>query len=688
MMQRYVRHIPRAVTSSLPRSLRLTSQQWRGYYSCGIQSSSLVPETPRIQCIGSKAFHVSFRSFSIHDNVTAEAVDVEAEMENADMTDVSDKEAHFKDIEGLDPRTLAAMDSMGLSRMTPIQESTYAPIASGKDVLARARTGTGKTFAFLIPAIQRLLEMEPHEIGDKIQVVVLSPTRELALQIDSQVDALLKATDQHPLSHQTIFGGTPKFKDTDRMKRRLPSILVATPGRLADHIKNTTIDGRSFRDMMAHVDILILDEADRYIDMGADIPLIVTSLPKKRQTLLFSATIPKSVLDFLQNFMKQDFEHVDCISADNSDQTVAMIEQSHVVLKEKVVTGVVEIIRHVMELKVGTDIDRPPKIVVFFPTTAMVSYYAKLFNFGLGGSGHYVLEIHSKKSQEYRTSVSQRFRTLEKGILFTSDVSARGVDYPNVTHVIQIGMPSSSESYVHRLGRTGRAGSAGEGILVLTPLEAGFVDLLKGEGIALPIHEKLQSMVEAEDDDSPNKHVRQELHPVMESIRSGKNKALVQAAEDTYRSVLGYYNTQLRLVGYPGPDNLVEFGSFMGVEMGLTRLPGINRKTAGTLGISRVPGLIIDEASQRGRGYAPSRGYNNYDQRGQGGGGGGGGFGNNRGYRPMESRQDNFEQPGNYGSWASGPPSGHSPQPTKPVFMKRRDSPPKGPDDDSWYPSS
>jgi hypothetical protein len=213
-------------------------------------------------------------------------------------------------------------------------------------------------------------------------------------------------------------------------------------------------------------------------------------------------------------------------------------------------------------------------------------------------------------------------------------VSARGVDYPNVTHVIQIGMPSSSESYAHRLGRTGRAGSAGEGILVLTPLEAGFVDLLKGEGIALPLHDKMQSMVDSEDEDSPNKHVRQELHPVMESIRSGKNKALVQAAEDTYRSVLGYYNTQRRLVGYPGPNNLVEFSNFMGVELGLTRFPGIGRKTAGTLGISRVPGVVIDEPSQRGRGYAPSHGYNNnYDRRGPGGGGGGN---NNRGYRPID----------------------------------------------------
>jgi hypothetical protein len=224
--------------------------------------------------------------------------------------------------------------------------------------------------------------------------------------------------------------------------------------------------------------------------------------------------------------------------------------------------------------------------------------------------------------------------------------------------------------------------------LVLTPLEAGFVDLLKGEGIALPLHEKMQSMVDSEDEDSPNKHVRQELHPVMESIRSGKNKALVQAAEDTYRSVLGYYNTQLRLVGYPGPNNLVEFSNFMGVELGLTRFPGIGRKTAGTLGISRVPGVVIDESSQRGQGYAPSHDYNNnnYDRRGPGGGGGGN---NNRGYMPMESRQDNFEEPGNYSSWASGPPSGHSPQPARSGFMKRRDSPSKSPDDDDdWFSSS
>ena len=384
---------------------------------------------------------------------------------------------------------------------------------------------------------------------------------------------------------------------------------------------------------------LILDEADRYIDMGDDIPHIVTALKKKRQTLLFSATIPKSVLDFLHNFMKPDFERIDCISADKSDQTSKIVGQSHVILKKNMVVGAVEIIRHFMELGAGRKSDddtpapQPSKILVFFPTTSMVSFYSKLFNYGLSGSGHYVLEIHSKKTQAYRTTVSQRFRTLQKGTLFSSDVSARGVDYPNVTHVIQIGLPMSSESYVHRLGRTGRAGTSGEGILVLTEAEAGFLETLQQEGIQIPAHEKLQALVDAEDYDAPSK-VRRELLSVLESIRTNSNASLVRAAEDTYRSALGYYNGRLQSVGTAGLPRLVEFCNSMASHMGLSKTPPLNPKFARQSGLDRVPGVVLEEANYSGR-------------RGQ--------SGDDRRYKSLNNVLDeSVVGSGNYGSWSSG----------------------------------
>ena len=619
-MQRDLRLVPR-VASSAPRSLLLASR----LIGCGTRSSSF-EQTRRI--VGT-AFHFPFRSFSSNDD-------------SVDLVDEKDtNEPHFKDLVGLDPRTLAAMESLSISRMTPIQAAAYAPIAAGKDVLGRARTGTGKTFAFLIPAVQRILEMDSHQHSNKIQAIVLSPTRELALQIDSQVAALLKATDRHPLSHQTMFGGTPKYQDVSRMQQRLPSILVATPGRLADHVRNTFVNGQSFRDMISDVDILILDEADRYIDMGDDVPEIISALPLKRQTLLFSATLPESVLNFLHDFMKPDFERIDCISSDKSDQTSNIVGQSHVILKKNMVVGAVEIIRHFMELEAGRNSDddndtsapKPPKILVFFPTTSMVSFYSKLFNYGLSSSGQYVLEIHSKKTQAYRTTVSQRFRTLQRGTLFSSDVSARGVDYPNVTHVIQVGLPMSSEAYVHRLGRTGRAGTTGEGILVLTEAEAGFLETLQLEGIQIPVNEKLQALVDAEDGDAPSK-ARRELIPVLESIRSNSNTTLVRAAEDTYRSVMGYYNGRLKSVGVLALPLLVEFCNSMASHMGLSKTPSINAKFARQIGLDRVPGVVLEETDIFGR-------------RGQGGG--------DRRYRPFNSmRDENLVGSGNYGSWASG----------------------------------
>ena len=513
---------------------------------------------------------------------------------------VTDEGLHFKDLINLDPRTLSSIEKMGLSEMTPIQAASYAPISSGKDVLARAQTGTGKTFAFLVPTIQRLLLLNaeqaaaPSQDNNKIQVLILSPTRELALQIESQVEALLTTTttENHPLSSQTMFGGIPKYQDISRMRDRLPNILVATPGRLVDHLHNTSIDGQSFRAMLSKVDVLILDEADRYIDMGSDIPTILSAVPKKRQTLLFSATLPESVLAFLHNFMKPDFDRIDCISH-GSDQTSKIVDQSHVILKTNMVIGIVEIIRHYMDKK-NDDPDAPPtKILVFFPTTAMVAFFAKIFNFGLGGN--YVLEIHSKKTQAYRTSVSKRFRTLDKGTLFSSDVSARGVDYPGITHVIQIGLPSSSESYVHRLGRTGRAKSTGEGILILSETEQGFLKTLE-EGIQVPVNVELQALVESD----KSTKIRRDLEPVLESIRSGTNESLHRAAEETYRSVLGYYNGKLKDIGVKGLPKLVNFCNSIATQIGLSRIPGINRSTAQNLGLDKVPGIVMEDPRRRG----------------------------------------------------------------------------------------
>eukprot|EP00546_Thalassionema_frauenfeldii_P004537 CAMPEP_0178918586 /NCGR_PEP_ID=MMETSP0786-20121207/13909_1 /TAXON_ID=186022 /ORGANISM="Thalassionema frauenfeldii, Strain CCMP 1798" /LENGTH=516 /DNA_ID=CAMNT_0020592313 /DNA_START=400 /DNA_END=1950 /DNA_ORIENTATION=- len=476
--------------------------------------------------------------------------------------------------------------------MTEIQAKSYSLAVAGHDVLGRARTGTGKTLAFLLPTLQRIIqfqgESKKKKSGREIQALILSPTRELALQIDSQIQAITEDHDNYLAPHQTVFGGMQKSLDLKKFEQCIPSILVATPGRLADHIRNTTIDGISFKEILRNIHVLILDEADRYMDMGDDVQVIMSALPKKRQTLLFSATIPDSVRDFLHRSMHENFHSVNCISdEDPSTQTNEIVDQSHVIV-QNLVTSTVEIVRHYM------DTNKNAKVLVFFPTTAMVAFFAKLFNFGLGAP--YVLEIHSKKTQAYRTTVSNRFREIKRGALFTSDVSARGVDYPGVTHVIQIGLPPSKETYIHRLGRTGRASSSGEGILILTETEANFLSNL--DGISISLNQELEALLESTST-KPSK-VGKKLEPVLKAISEETNELLVKAAEETYRSVIGYYAGTLPKVGVKGAEKLVLFSNALSQQMGLRRVPGINGKTARSMGLERVPGIVLDKGGRGG----------------------------------------------------------------------------------------
>ena len=232
-------------------------------------------------------------------------------------------------------------------------------------------------------------------------------------------------------------------RDINLLNKQLPFILVATPGRLLDHLENTKLkNGLSFgRDVMNHTPMLVLDETDRLLDMGfrREISKILSYCPRqdKRQTLLFSATVPKELKQIMAENMRKDFVEVDCISdggnvEDSAQHTNAMVDQSYVILPSlhRYVVSIVEIIHHTLQ-----DKSQSHKLVVFFPTARLVGYFAEFFNVGLGMD---VIELHSRKSQSYRNTASEKFRKAKRAILFTSDVSARGVDYPDVTGVIQV----------------------------------------------------------------------------------------------------------------------------------------------------------------------------------------------------------------------------------------------------------
>jgi ATP-dependent RNA helicase MSS116 len=391
----------------------------------GLEKGNKNP-TPTEYRVSSTKSEVQSPKYKVTQTPTARNMSTQAERQAEALKDPTLlTNVQFAEREDLHPGSKRALtEVMGLTSMTEIQAKTFAAASSGRDVLGRARTGTGKTVAFLLPAIERVLQSKEYQVGRNIGVLVISPTRELAAQIGDQAEKLL--TFHRGMSVQVVFGGTNINTDVTKLKRGLPTILVATPGRLQDHLESTNINGRKFgADIMSSTSVVVLDETDRLLDMGfrREIKKILAYLPRsqKRQTLLFSATLPSELKNIMADVMKDDFVEVDCINdGDGSTQTNARVQQSHVVIPsmDRYVSSVVEIVRLAMQ-----DGGAKSKVVVFFPTARMVGFFAELFNDGLGIP---VMELHSKKSQSHRTRVSDQFRSVSSGVLFTSDVSARG----------------------------------------------------------------------------------------------------------------------------------------------------------------------------------------------------------------------------------------------------------------------
>lgn len=236
----------------------------------------------------------------------------------------------FEDKDNLHPQSKRALRNMNLTQMTEIQAKTFDAAASGQDVLARARTGTGKTVAFLLPSLERILQ---NPIQGQVNMLILCPTRELASQICEQTRQLTSA--HSGVSYQVMFGGSSRRRDIERLEHRVPTILVATPGRIQDHLHNTFIRDKRFSTLFHRTQVLVLDEMDRLLDMGFrnDVEDILTYLPLQRQTLLFSATLPPGLKHLIERNMSQDFVTVDCIhDSDPATHTNESVQQSHVVI--------------------------------------------------------------------------------------------------------------------------------------------------------------------------------------------------------------------------------------------------------------------------------------------------------------------------------------------------------------------
>ncbi|PSS26284.1 DEAD-box ATP-dependent RNA helicase [Actinidia chinensis var. chinensis] len=457
------------------------------------------------------------------------------------------------------PLSLKGIKDAGYEKMTLVQEATLPVILKGKDVLAKAKTGTGKTVAFLLPSIEVVVKSPSvghYQKLPPILVLVICPTRELASQAAVEGNTLLK---YHPsISVQVVIGGTSLPQEQKRMQANPCQILVATPGRLRDHIENTA----GFSTRLMGVKVLVLDEADHLLDMGfrKDIEKIIAAVPKERQTLLFSATVPEEVRQICHMALKRDHEFIDIVG-EGSEETHTQVRQTYLIAPLDKHFSLLHVL---LEEHISSDVDYK---VLIFCTTAMVT---KLVADLLGQLNLNVREIHSRKTQSYRTRVSDEFRKSKGLILVTSDVSARGVDYPDVTLVIQVGLPADREQYIHRLGRTGRKGKEGKGILLLAPWEEFFLSAIKD----LPITKVPVPSVDPE----TRKKVERAL-----SLVEMKNK------EAAYQAWLGYYNSNKNV----GQDKqrLVELANEFSRCMGLDNPPAIRKLVLSKMGLRNVPGL-------------------------------------------------------------------------------------------------
>ncbi|CAM8899652.1 unnamed protein product [Rhodiola kirilowii] len=457
------------------------------------------------------------------------------------------------------PKSLKAVKDAGYENMTVVQAATLPLILKGKDILAKARTGTGKTVAFLLPSIEVVVKSMTDDHDQKrppILVLVICPTRELASQAAAEANKLLK---YHPsVGVQVVIGGTRLALEQKRMQANPCQILVATPGRLRDHTENTP----GFASRLMGVKVLVLDEADHLLDMGfrKDIEKIIAAVPKQRQTLLFSATVPDEVRQICHIALKRDHEYVNTVQ-EGSEETHAQVQQMHLVAP---LDSHFSLLYALLKEHIADDVDY--KVLVFCTTAMVTRLVADL----LGELHMNVREIHSRKPQSYRTRVSDEFRKSKGLILVTSDVSARGVDYPDVTLVMQVGLPADREQYIHRLGRTGRKGKQGQGILLLAPWEEFFLSSIKD----LPISKAPSPSV----DPDTKKKVERALSQV-----EMKNK------EAAYQAWLGFYNS-VKSVG-KDKHRLVELANEFSRSMGMDNPPAISKQVLGKMGLKNIPGL-------------------------------------------------------------------------------------------------
>lgn len=352
----------------------------------------------------------------------------------------------FADL-GLDASIIESLAALGYEEPTPIQREAIPVLVSGKDILGQAATGTGKTAAFALPIVQHVVSLAPDDRRSP-SAFILVPTRELAMQVAEAVHRYGKSLGVRVLP---IYGGQSMQQQLRAIKRSL-DVIVATPGRVLDHIRRGSID-------LSHVRTVVLDEADEMLDMGfaEDLEAILTALPKERQTALFSATIAPRIAQIAKSHLKNPVRITIAREPSAAGSKAKVREVAYVVNRQHKPEALGRIL----------DMESPTSAIVFCRTRTEVDQLTEV----LSARGYEVESLHGGHNQEQRDRVMRRFREGTTQLLTATDVAARGLDIGHLSHVVNYDVPWTAEAYVHRTGRTGRAGREGVAITILEPRE-------------------------------------------------------------------------------------------------------------------------------------------------------------------------------------------------------------------------
>jgi len=350
---------------------------------------------------------------------------------------------NFKEL-GISDKMAETLETMGFSDATPIQKESIPLALEGKDVLGQAQTGTGKTGAFGIPLIEKVAGREG------VQSLILAPTRELAMQVAESIKEFSKGQNVQVV---TVFGGMPIDRQIRSLKKG-PQVVVGTPGRVIDHLNRRTLK-------TTDIHTLILDEADEMMNMGFidDMKFIMDKIPaSQRQTMLFSATMPKAIQTLVQQFMKSPV----IVKTMNNETSNPQIEEFYTIVKE---------LEKFDTFTSFLDVHQPELAIVFGRTKRRVDELTS----ALISKGYKAEGLHGDITQAKRLEVLKKFKNDQLDILVATDVAARGLDISGVSHVYNFDIPQDTESYTHRIGRTGRAGKEGIAITFVNPIEMDYI---------------------------------------------------------------------------------------------------------------------------------------------------------------------------------------------------------------------